>query len=387
VDKKVVIFLLKRHALVIVGLLLAIGFVVGGVLFKGKTEGKKTVATDEYKKQIGKRDEIKNAQVKVHVDNVEVLGEIADEYDRFTAEAGKVFTAKPMVDMNSNEFLNYMTQTIVLLNRKATNNLVKVPSDLRKRADINFSFTFAPLMDVAEISADQIPELQIQLEDVKQISDVLFQSRIQSLELLQRRPVTQEDRIASAGPNYLNTRVPYTNSISVVRPYKVKFRCLSDGIAKTLSGFAKTKTFYVVRSMEVTPAGASSSASLGGSGGGVDPEGGSGLGGGNPEGGSGPSSGSFGAGSGSGSGSFGAGGGATTATKVALPPTYINYLVRMGLTAPAATNVIGETALDVVLEIDAVRPVNIAADPAQAGSPQPGSGGPAPPPPPPPPGG
>ena len=381
-DKRLIIFLLKRHLLVIVCLLLAIGFVVGGVLFKGKTGEDKTTAVGAYKEQMDRRDEIKNAPVKVHIDNVGVLGEIADEYDRFTEEAGKVFMVKPVQKMTSNEFLNYMTQTIVLLNRKATNNLVKVPNDLRKRADINYSFTFAPLMEVAEISQDKIPELQVQLEDIKQISDVLFESKIQSLEVFQRRPVTQEDRKASMTPNYLNTRKAYTNSISVVRPYKVKFRCLSDGIAKTLSGFAKTKTFYVVRTMEVTPAGASSSSTFGGSGG--NPESGSGLGG-NPEGGSGPSSGSSGAGGGSfgaGGGSFGAGGGspggAAATTKGVFPPAYINYLVRAGLTAPAATNVIGETALDVVLELDAVRPKNTATDPAQAGSPQPGPGpGPA----------
>tara|TARA_B100000427_G_scaffold115200_1_gene95688 strand:- start:18 stop:1142 length:1125 start_codon:yes stop_codon:yes gene_type:complete len=374
VDKKAVIFLLKRHVLVIVGLLLAIGFVVGGFLFKGTTEAKKTTANDEYKEQMGKRDEVKNAQVKVDAKNVGVLGEIADEYDRFTSQAGKVFTDNPLPAMSSNEFLNYLTQTIVLLNRKATNNLVKVPNDLSKRADINYSFTFAPLMDVVEITTDKIPELQIQLEDVKQITDVLFQSRIQSLELLQRKPVTEEDRRAAMTSNYLNTREIYTNSISVVRPYKVKFRCLSDGIAKTLSGFAKTKTFYVVRTMEVTPAGESSSTTVAGMGGGNSEPGmgGSGMGGGNAEPGmGGPGSGGPGGPGSGGPGGPGSGGpgGATVASKITLQPAYINYLVRQGLTASPATNVIGETALDVVLELDAVRPRNIATDPNQAGSP------------------
>ena len=221
-------------------------------------------------------------------------------------------------------------------------------------------------MDVVEITTDKIPELQIQLEDVKQITDVLFQSRIQSLELLQRKPVTEEDRRAAMTSNYLNTREIYTNSISVVRPYKVKFRCLSDGIAKTLSGFAKTKTFYVVRTMEVTPAGESSSTTVGGMGGGNSEPGmgASGMGGGNSE----PGMGGPGSGA-AGGPSMGGPGGATVASKITLQPAYINYLVRQGLTASPATNVIGETALDVVLELDAVRPRNTATDPNQAGSP------------------
>ena len=369
-DKKKAIFYLKRHGLGILGLVLAIGFIAGGFVWNGKTAQSVEEADAAYDAALANRDKIQNAQIKVDIKNVEVLGQVADEYEAFTKKAGEVFVTQQINRMTSNEFMNYMTQTIVLLNRKATNNLVKLPNDLLKRSDINFSFTFAPLMEAAEISKDKIPELQIQLEDIREITDVLFENRIQSLVFLQRNRVTDEDRRAGASPNYLDTRMAYTNSISVVRPYTVKFRCLSDGIAMALSGFAKKKTFYVVRTMEVTPAGESSATGGAGSSG-FDPESGSGSGspGGNPEGGSG----SFGVGSGGSSGAGGGppgmgtpSGGAATA-KVTLPSPYINYLVQQGLTAFPATNVVGETLLEVVLELDAVRRIVDPVEPAPAG--------------------
>jgi hypothetical protein len=371
-DSKKVIYYLKRHIFGIVGLLLAVGFVVGGFVWNGKTTKSIEDANAVYDAALANRDKIQNAQIKVDIKNVEVLGQVADEYEDFTKKAGEVFVTQQIVPKTSNDFMNYMTQSIVVLNRKATNNLVKVPNDLLKRSDINFSFTFAPLMEAAEISKDKIPELQIQLEDIKEICDVLFENRIQSLELLQRNRVTDEDRRAGASPNYLDTRLTYTNSISVVRPYTVKFRCLSDGVAMALSGFAKKKTFYVVRTMEVTPAGASSASAAGGSGG-YDPESGGGSSGVNPEGGSGgPSSGGFGAGSGgAGSGGgppgMGAPSGGTATTQVVFPPPYIRYLVQQGLTAFPATNVVGETLLEVVLELDAVRRTVNPAGPGPAG--------------------
>jgi len=375
-DKKKAIFYLKRHGLGILGLVLAIGFIAGGFVWNGKTAQSVEEADAAYDAALANRDKIQNAQIKVDIKNVEVLGQVADEYEAFTKKAGEVFVTQQINRMTSNEFMNYMTQTIVLLNRKATNNLVKLPNDLLKRSDINFSFTFAPLMEAAEISKDKIPELQIQLGDIREIADVLFENRIQSLVLLQRNRVTDEDRRAGASPNYLDTRMAYTNSISVVRPYTVKFRCLSDGIAMALSGFAKKKTFYVVRTMEVTPAGESSA--TGGSGGsGFNPESGSGGGsgspGGNPEGGSGGlSSGGFGGGSGgSGTGGgppgMGASSGGAAVPKVVLPPAYISYLVQQGLTAFPATNVVGETLLEVVLELDAVRRIDAPGEPAPAG--------------------
>ena len=233
-DTQQIVFYLKRHLLGIVGLLLSIGFIVGGIMFKGKFADKVTGAEEAYSNAKKKRDEIQGSANETKVDgaNVAVLGDVADEYRKFIADAGQVLKKESFPAMKSNDFLNLMTQTIVLLNQEATNNLVKVRNDLLTRSDINFSFTFAPLMEQAEIAEDKIPELQVQMEDIKTISQVLFESQVRSLELLQRNRVTTEDFAALQNPNYLDIRDKYTNSISVVRPYRIKFRSLSGGIAK-----------------------------------------------------------------------------------------------------------------------------------------------------------
>ena len=342
-DKQLVIFYLKRHLLGIVGLLLAAGFVGGGFVLNGKMTASVEAADAEYKSAVANRDKIQNSSLKVDRKNVDVLIDVKTEYTDFVANAGQVFGSKLPTPLNSNDFLNYMVQSIALMNEQATNNLVNIPNDLLTRADLSFSFTFAPLMTQAEISEDKIPELQVQMEDIKNICEVLFNSRIQSIEQLQRTRVTTEDRKALANPNYLDTRQSYTNSISVVRPYRIKFRCLSNGIAKTLSGFAKQNTFYVVRTLEVTPAGASTTTGMGsGMDSGMDSEMGSGLG----------SGAGFGMVPGMG---MNPGGATQQTTNIVLSPPYVSYLVRSGLTAPPATNVVKETLLEVVMDLDSVR--------------------------------
>lgn len=365
-DQQLVIYYLKRHLLGIVGLLLAGGFVAGGFVLNGKFATSMETAKAEYEGAVANRDKIQNSSVKVDSKNVAVLRDVAKEYTDFVTSAGQVFGSKIPAPMNSNDYLNYMVQTIALLNEQATNNLVRVPNDLLTRADLNFSFTFAPLMTQAEISEDKIPELQVQMEDIKNICQILFDSRIQSIEQIQRNRVTTEDRKALANPNYLDTRQAYTNSISVVRPYRVKFRCLSNGIAKTLSGFAKQDTFYVVRTLEVTPAGASTAT---GGDSGMDSGMGSEMGS------------EMGSGLGSGSGigmtpgvvpGMGSNpGGATQTTNIVQSPAYVQYLVRMGLTAPPATNVVKETLLEVVMDLDSVRRIVDPEDEAAAVPPGP----------------
>ena len=371
-DTQQIVFYLKRHLLGIVGLLLSIGFIVGGIVFKGKFADKVTGAEEAYSNAKKKRDEIQGSANETKVDgaNVAVLGDVADEYRKFIADAGQVLKKESFPVLKSNDFLNLMTQTIVLLNQEATNNLVKVRNDLLSRSDINFSFTFAPLMEQAEIAEDKIPELQVQLEDIKTISQVLFESQVGSLELLQRNRVTTEDFAALQNPNYLDIRNKYTNSISVVRPYRIKFRSLSGGIAKVLSGFAKQETFYTIRTMEVTPVNAAADGDSDELGMGMD----------SMEGGD-PSEMGFSSGEGEVSGyPEGAGAGMTSGTgiggttNIVHHPYYVGQLVRSGLTSPPATNVIGEVMLEVVMDLDSIRsiiePPN--AEPDGSGQNQPG---------------
>ena len=175
-DKQLVIFYLKRHLLGIVGLLLAAGFVGGGFVLNGKMTASVEAADAEYKSAVANRDKIQNSSLKVDRKNVDVLIDVKTEYTDFVANAGQVFGSKLPTPLNSNDFLNYMVQSIALMNEQATNNLVNIPNDLLTRADLSFSFTFAPLMTQAEISEDKIPELQVQMEDIKNICEVLFQS-------------------------------------------------------------------------------------------------------------------------------------------------------------------------------------------------------------------
>ena len=233
-DSKLVIFYLKRHMLGLIGLLIALGFVGGGFFLKGKVSAISEQADALLEGAESNRDKIKNSQVKPDVNNVKILGDLADEYVSFVTNSGVVLEKQPPPYMDSNNFLNYMIQTIFILNNKATNNLVKIPNDLRSRSDLSFSFTFGPLMTQSEIAEDKIGELQRQLADIKQLTETLIDSRVQAISMLQRNRVTSEDFRAQADPNYLDVRRIYTNQVAVIRPYKVKFHCLSGGVARVL---------------------------------------------------------------------------------------------------------------------------------------------------------
>ena len=353
-DKQLILFYIKRHVFGIVGLMLAVGFIGGGVVVSGKAKVGLESSVGELNDVNGRRDKIQNSPVKVDMRNVAVLNEDADSYQKFVNEAGSVLKPLEVVpSMGGEEFGLQLLRTIGLLNQKAKDSFVSVPTTLTNRTDIPYGFTFGLLMSKTGISEDKVQEMLIQVEDIKMLASVLFDSRVQKIVNIKRNRVTIEDMKALQDPRYLDERLKYTNSISVVRPYRVKFQCMSDGIASTLSRFASEKAFVAVRRVEVTPSGVTSGQ-----------DGNSGMGDGEMYGGE--MEGSSGAvdDGGVGSGSVGmqqpGGGVMSTNAMQQFVAQLTTNLVSLRLTAPPAKNILGESLLEVVMDIDVVRRANSA---------------------------
>jgi hypothetical protein len=382
-NKEQVLFYLKRHAIAIVLLLGAFGFCGYGYMQMGEAEKGIKIAEDAFKGEMGNKGTLEQGQemggsgrMKVDQANVDAADTEVEIREGFIKDAQKVIRTDTIASMNSGEFIVYMTSVIEELNQNAREARVGLPSESTNRtAKIQYNFTFKQLRSTPEIAKNKLPELQTQLKDIRTISDILYLSGVQSIVALKRTRVAEEDRKLKTSPDYLDTRGSYTGTFSAgdaeiemkVRPYQVRFQCLSGSIAKVLTAFAaEKKTFYVIRKMEVTQLGAktpSSSVFGGGNSGGGSDEGGSSSGMMQPGGGAPPG---FppGAGAPPGGGGFPGGGmipgGGTSGptapkpTKV-ISPAQLQVLINAGLATPKAKNVISESILEVELDLDVIR--------------------------------
>ena len=352
-QKELVIYYLKRHALILVGLLVAAGFVGYGYVFMTGAEAGKANQGGAFEEVKARREKISNPSnnIKIDPENIAKIQDEVNELDRLIIKAGTVISAgvehEPMA---GNDFTTHMVSVIKQLNKAAKEQRVGLPRDPGSKSDVQFPYYFTFFEVITKehgVSEDKVPELQVQLEDVETIINILLRSRVQSIELIQRNPVTKEDVAATRPNDYLIERMKYTNSVAVVRPYRIKFRCLSGGIAKSLSGFAREDLFYVVRKFEVKQAGANSAASggMGGEGGfGGAPGGGEEVGG----------EGGFGGGA-----ALGGGGGAQAAAGTpSVPLASLEQLIlenHAGLATPKAKNIMREQLLEVTVDLDVIR--------------------------------
>jgi len=394
-DKELVIFYMKRHALVIGGLLLALGFVGYGVKFSGEAKARIGEADTAFTEAKGRRDNIFNPPVyKVDDENI-------TRFQDETSKLGNLITSAEVIIANEQElvpftdsikFTAHMGNVIKQLNMKAKERGVKLPKDPDNTSDVKFSYYFTFFEVITKkhgVPESKMDELHVQLEDVETIVSILLNSRIQSIEMFQRNRVTKEDLAARSAKDYVDDRKKYQNSVAVIRPYRIRFRCLSGGIANVLSGLAKEKLFHVVRKVEVSQASSSSAAggmggmgdpgAMGGAGGfgeggeggleggleggpGGGPGGGRGGGIGGPGGGleGGPGGGFGAAGGPGGEGMGGPGGAQASAGSTSIPLTAAEHQlleVAIGLATPKAKNVMREKLLEVTIDLDVIRKI------------------------------
>jgi hypothetical protein len=141
------------------------------------------------------------------------------------------------------DFSPALSRTISQLQRDATNASVILPPD--------YNFSFQAQKQKVSFAAGSLELLAVQLGEVKTISEILFQAKINSLDNIRRERVSADD---TSGPqtDYLPEK-SVTNDLAVLTPYELTFRCFSSELASVLVGFGASPHALLVKTLNVEP--------------------------------------------------------------------------------------------------------------------------------------
>jgi hypothetical protein len=115
-----------------------------------------------------------------------------------------------------------------------------------------YGFSFEAERTLVKFAPGGLDSLALQLGEVKTISEILFASRVNWLDSVQRVRVSDDD---AKGPqsDYLDDN-SVTNDMAVLTPYMITFRAFSPEIAQVLASFAASPHGFVVKGINVQPA-------------------------------------------------------------------------------------------------------------------------------------
>ena len=144
-------------------------------------------------------------------------------------------------------FADALHRTIDQLQRSATNANVGLPPQ--------YSFSFYAQMGKVRFAPGSLGPLVVQLGEVKATAEVLFAAGVNQLDGIQRSRVSEDDVSGPQQIDYL-ADIAVTNELAVMTPYTVTFRAFSPEVGQVLTGFASSRHGFIVKSINVQPAGA-----------------------------------------------------------------------------------------------------------------------------------
>jgi len=180
------------------------------------------------------------------VDNIGAAKEQVKEIRAFLGKTTRQFQRVAAIPSSEkigrDEYASVLRLTIDQLQREATNNSVMLPP--------RYSFSFEAQRQRTDFG--NIPQLAVQLGEVKAICEILNKAKVNMIEGIRRERVSADDEQGPAA-DYVTTHST-TNELAILSPYEVTFRSFSPELGAVLAGFANSPHAMIVKSINVEAA-------------------------------------------------------------------------------------------------------------------------------------
>lgn len=245
---------IKRNLFLVVGGAIALVLLGGGGFYIYTSLTNNSEATDKLNEIYGT---LKNLQAQKpapgneKVNNTEIAKQQEQQVQKWVDSAKNYFQSVPAIPsgaVTSEAFASALRRTVDLLQREAESYSVTLPP--------KYDFSFSVQRPLVKFAAGSLDQVATQLGEVKAISETLFPTRINALDSIQRIRVSDDDLQGSQG-DYVDEH-SVTNDLAVLTPYVVTFRCFTPELARVISAFATSSNAFLIKSINVQPAGAAS---------------------------------------------------------------------------------------------------------------------------------
>ena len=246
---------IKRNLFFVLFGIVALGLLAAAGLYDFKSWKHNTTALENLNKNYNTLQQLNEQSPSAgneKVDNIKAAREQRDELHGWVRQTGKYFEPISTIPVpnstngvTSERFAAALRRTIDQLEHDAANAGVIVPP--------KYSFSFEAERSLVRFDPAGLDPLATQLGEVKAICGILFAARVNSLDNLRRVRVSGDD---ATGPQTDYFEEPaVTNNLAVLTPYEITFRGFSQNLANVLAEFASSPSGFVVKSVNIEPAG------------------------------------------------------------------------------------------------------------------------------------
>jgi len=236
---------LKRNLFWIIGGILSAALLAGAWIFTSGANEKRATALAELEQYTNVVNRLASTSPYPSREMIEKIKRDTAAVKAFTTNAETLFRYEKPPRMGSQQFKVHLINTLVAMQSQATNYNVILPP--------NFNFTFKHLLPMPNLLPYSVEPLSIQLRDIQEIAQILFESRVHSINSFAREPAYPREPGGAVLMYDVATRTNLTTdkAIFTSTPYRFTFTGFTTELTEVLNRFARAKRFYVVKKIEV----------------------------------------------------------------------------------------------------------------------------------------
>lgn len=183
------------------------------------------------------------------VDNVARVKQDIAALDQFKEELTRTFKSTPLGEESEQAFKADLADIMAYIEREGGRTGLTVPT--------NFNLSFTAQKVGFRFASNSLGPLTMQLADLREITRILVEARVNSIEAFRRVAVSDDDKGEWANPSeYITNMKITTNEFTgaVIHPYEVEFRCFSAEMGKVLEGIAASPYSLILKTVKIDPA-------------------------------------------------------------------------------------------------------------------------------------
>jgi hypothetical protein len=245
---------IKRNLFFVVGGVVALGLLGAGGFYIYKGWNRNSDAADKLNEIYGTLKSLQQQKPSPgnnKIDNTQIAKEQQRQLRLWIDAAGKYFQPIPPIpedNVTSEAFAGELRRTVDTLQHEADSAGVVLPP--------KYDFSFSAQRPLVKFADGSLGSLAVQLGEVKAIAEAIFATRVNALDSLQRVRVSADDAAGPAG-DYIEDHA-VTNDLATITPYMVTFRCFTPELARVISTLATASNTFLIRAINIQPAGAAS---------------------------------------------------------------------------------------------------------------------------------
>ena len=244
---------IKRNLFFVVGAVIAMGLLAAAGVYDFKNWQRNNAALDALNQAYVKLQSLYSQNPSPgndKIDNIKAAGDQAERLRQWIQGTEQYFQPIPAIpdpasgEITDARFAGARDHTLSQLQAEAAGASVIVPPQ--------YGFSFEAERTLVKFSPGSLNALAQQLGEVKVICEILYATRINSLDGVRRVRVSNDD-VSGPQSDYVDQTIT-TNDLAIFTPYQVTFRCFSQDLAGVLSSFASSSHGFIVKDINVQPA-------------------------------------------------------------------------------------------------------------------------------------